>query len=391
MPVLHFYLPKKIFLSKRKVQLSKEFADHLKSNSEKLSRLLIKNDNKDSIDNLTLMCVSFFSTHSESITTGCPWNYANIGDRLQNGINNYIENSFEEKIVILVIFYRFITEHIINVPEMEYSQRNHISRLLKRSIESFETNDSEFLSIRYHAIEIMPLTLLSIKNSAKTSAISLQLDAVKSTLDNHTQFTGDINAIRKTINNWDEQYNEKELRIQSLNKELKDLSSNYNFANLSHGFEGLLNSKKFSLHINTFLLIIFSLILITPPIYSIVKSLGSLESTINHSHDFISFFYDFFPFVALDFFILFFYRVSLNTRKEITTQIVQLELRRSLCQFIESYSEKSKELHASTPKLLEKFENLIFSGLTTESANVPTTFDGIEQISNLIKTLKSTP
>lgn len=65
--------------------------------------------------------------------------------------------------------------------------------------------------------------------------------------------------------------------------------------------------------------------------------------------------------------------------------MVQIELRKTLCQFIQNYSDYSKNIKEKDANSLEKFENLIFSGLVTNEDKLPSTFDGIEQLTKLIK------
>nr|WP_202819706.1 hypothetical protein [Thaumasiovibrio occultus] len=67
---------------------------------------------------------------------------------------------------------------------------------------------------------------------------------------------------------------------------------------------------------------------------------------------------------------------------------MQLELRQTLCQFIQSYADYAKEIKAKDGASLEKFENLIFSGILADSDKVPSTFDGLEQIGAMLKSIK---
>lgn len=68
---------------------------------------------------------------------------------------------------------------------------------------------------------------------------------------------------------------------------------------------------------------------------------------------------------------------------------MQLELRMTLCQFIQSYAEKSKELKVVNKEGFEKFENLIFSSIVSSDEKIPSTFDGMEHITNFVKNFKS--
>ncbi|MFC6168109.1 hypothetical protein [Acinetobacter terrestris] len=61
----------------------------------------------------------------------------------------------------------------------------------------------------------------------------------------------------------------------------------------------------------------------------------------------------------------------------------------TLCQFIQSYAEKSKELKEHNKEGFEKFESLIFSSIVSSDDRIPSTFDGMEQLSSLLKNFKS--
>ena len=71
--------------------------------------------------------------------------------------------------------------------------------------------------------------------------------------------------------------------------------------------------------------------------------------------------------------------------KSIKSQIMQLELRMTLCQFIQNYAEKSKELKELNKEGFEKFESLIFSTIVSSDDKIPNTLDGIESLTNLVK------
>ena len=63
-----------------------------------------------------------------------------------------------------------------------------------------------------------------------------------------------------------------------------------------------------------------------------------------------------------------------------------------LVEFIDLNTNKieySTKIKKQDPSALEKFESLIFSRITSNSESLPSTFDGLEQISKLIKNLKT--
>ena len=92
--------------------------------------------------------------------------------------------------------------------------------------------------------------------------------------------------------------------------------------------------------------------------------------------------------IALEVILLYFFRVVLSQFRSVKGQLLQLDLRVALCQFIQSYAEYSASIKAQDGNALAKFEALIFSGLVTDESGIPSTFDGAEQIANLIRSVR---
>ncbi|MDC5654669.1 hypothetical protein OFM86_16875, partial [Acinetobacter baumannii] len=86
--------------------------------------------------------------------------------------------------------------------------------------------------------------------------------------------------------------------------------------------------------------------------------------------------------------IFYFVRVSLQHVRSIQSQMMQLELRMALCQFIYNYAEDSETLHRKNKEGFEKFENIIFSSIVSSDDKIPSTFDGVEQIAKIIEAIK---
>ncbi len=61
----------------------------------------------------------------------------------------------------------------------------------------------------------------------------------------------------------------------------------------------------------------------------------------------------------------------------------------TLCQFVQSYAEYSKKISKDGPKLLEKFESIVFSGIKMDSKELPGTFDGLDQVTEFLKQLRA--
>lgn len=377
-------MSKETFKADLKMQASMLF-DHLrkiKSNPESMQQY-------SELDDLVFDCCVFLLDSVNSLVDNCEHSYISVGESLIKRISAYASLSVRDRIFLIVTFYRFFYEHAIVVPNYVSGDRLSLCATLKEYIERYETDDSLLLSSKYYVLNIFPVMLVDSRVSGQFNTFTDEHQKIIKELSKYKDSDAKVSEVLTQLATWDQRTNENFKRVDALNIELKNLSSSYNFANISHGFQNLLNSKKSDLNLNSTLLLILSLVLVCPPIAAIYVGVDFEPNVYKSSSYYISALVSYIPFVVLDFFILYFFRISLSTRKEIATQIVQLELRKSLCQFIESYSEKSKEMSATTPKLLEKFETLIFSGLTTDPANIPTTFDGFEQLANTIKSFKS--
>ncbi|SNV77484.1 hypothetical protein [Haemophilus pittmaniae] len=181
---------------------------------------------------------------------------------------------------------------------------------------------------------------------------------------------------------------EKEEKVKTLASKLEEQKIGFNFVGLSKGFENLLSKKRISKWTSFSIMTIFCILLITVPIVFIGGRFLNWLSEYNINWNDIGWEHTL-PIFGLEFVLIYFFRVVLTHYNSIQTQIMQIELRQSLCQFIQSYGDYAKEIKEKDGASLEKFENLIFSSILSTPDKVPSTFDGLEQLSNLIKNLKS--
>lgn len=95
------------------------------------------------------------------------------------------------------------------------------------------------------------------------------------------------------------------------------------------------------------------------------------------------------PLISIEVVLVYFFRIILLNHRSIEAQKIQIELRKTLCQFIQSYAEYAAKIKTQDSASLEKFENLIFSGILSNPEKLPSTFDGLDQIGELVKKVKS--
>jgi len=167
--------------------------------------------------------------------------------------------------------------------------------------------------------------------------------------------------------------------IDRLERSLTNIKNAFNFVGLSKGFENILIKKERSRNITFAGLVAFSIILLFPISYECYYFFTT-KSDIN--------WVGFLPVIGLELILIYLFRVILSNYFSLQTQIMQLELRQTLCQFIQSYVEYAQEIKNLDKEALEKFENLIFSGIVLNSDKIPGTFDGVESLASLVQALK---
>lgn len=188
------------------------------------------------------------------------------------------------------------------------------------------------------------------------------------------------------IQKWEENFLDKYNLVKELEERLEKNKQTYDFVLLNAGFKNLYDQKKVDLknpERNSKWL--FRIILIIPIIEILFFGyLIANEITINST----TIWYMVIPSISLILFMLYFYRINLQEVRSVKSQMMQLELRMALCQFIHNYAEDSEKLHAKNRVGFEKFENIIFSPLVSSDDKIPTTFDGMEQLAKMVDVFK---
>jgi len=87
--------------------------------------------------------------------------------------------------------------------------------------------------------------------------------------------------------------------------------------------------------------------------------------------------------------MLYFFRILLKNFYSTEAQLLQLRLRLAVCRFIQGYGTfVAKQRADAGEHAFEKFETMIFAGISADPEKVPSQFDGLEQLVNLFKAVK---
>lgn len=308
----------------------------------------------------------FFDQH-------CGTNIEWIGQQFIGQLTEFPSTTAEKRTSLLIsIFtsaYRFLCE-------LDFSQPGDLSFEL-RSIRNFvEENLEKFLGVErqqlVYANYVMPANIT--KRLIQSPAL-IEFKAFAETAKT-------ASALKEE---WDKELKAKSAEIEALREGLGRVKTTYNFVGLVQGFENLASAKKRERLRSFISLLVLGVLMVAPVAAQLWFTMSHIETIESHRNTLI---YSLPPLLALEVILLYFFRVVLLHFRGVSTQMLQINLRISLCQFIQSYSEYSTGIKKQDASALEKFESLIFSGITSDSGSLPSTFDGVEQIAKLVNSIR---
>jgi ABC-type sugar transport system permease subunit len=205
-------------------------------------------------------------------------------------------------------------------------------------------------------------------------------------IESFKEFSEKVEEAKKIKEVWEKNLNEKRDEINKIKNKLEEYQTGFNFVGLYKGFENLSKDKKKEEKKLFWSLIIMGIVILAPLFVEIGISMSGL-----YKGQALSFerFIVVLPLLSIEIILIYFFRIILHNHRSVKVQKMQILLRQTLCQFIQSYSEYAMKIKEKDPSALEKFENLIFRGVMENPEKLPSTYDGIEQIGKLVRSMKS--
>ncbi len=304
----------------------------------------------------------------------CTFNIEEIGDQFLQWLDDFEQDKVKPIYVdsIYSNSYRFLCEFDFLISTDK--ELNNELRLIKNKIRNdiAEMDDKTRSEIIY-ASYIMPANI--VKRLINDTNIGAFKDFEEKKVE-----------AEKLKEKWDEEIKSKELIVATLKDKLEKYKIGFNFVGLYQGFSILAEKKKKEAFLLFCSLIMMGILILIPLIAEIIFAVTNLYGDKGLGIDHIIVLI---PIISIEIILIYFFRVILLNHRSVKAQIMQIELRQTLCQFIQSYTDYSSEIKKQDDKALEKFENLIFSGVLSDPEKFPSIFDGIEQIGNLIKNIKN--
>jgi len=195
------------------------------------------------------------------------------------------------------------------------------------------------------------------------------------------EFDAKHGALENVIAELDTKLTKSTEDVNKLHDALKSYKDAFNFVGLHKGFDDIAKSKRVTARISMALMTLLAVLMVAPFVWKLWNILHGVPMTGAGIELLVAL-------LGYDLLLLYFFRILFHGYKSVKGQLVQLDLRRAVCQFIQSYAEYAVKIKGDNPALLEKFEALVFSGIVTNEDNIPSTFDGLEQMVKLLDKVK---
>lgn len=337
----------------------------------KIDGLVPENDFEKQRNSLIRLVVGSMENKPSQWDEFCQINIQWIGDHFINRLaDEEIELSKERLDDICSMCFRFLFELYLSIKNDLAIEFETARRFVFNNVDLFDHSAKEQIE---YAIRDMPINIF------KTIANSDAIDSLKN-------FNAVSANAKKLKDEWDSDLAAREMRVDSLKKSLSKYENAFNFVGLYQGFDELSVEKKKERDGLLLWLRVLSVLIVSPIIAELIIVYQHLDNIAAVKDGILV---SIFPTISLVAVSIYYFRVLLFNYKSVKSQLLQIELRKTLCRFIQHYSEYSSDIKKKDAGSLDRFENIIFSGIVTDDGCLPSTFDGMDQIEKLIKTLKS--
>ena len=308
-----------------------------------------------------------FDKYSEA---NVEWVGSDMIDRMRR-FSRYSEGEHAGEIfVIFSIVYQFLCEIEFMAPEsFIYAKALEI---LGDVDERFETIQGLLKKRIVFARYLMPAQIT--KKFLRDHAINDYYD-----------FNLKVEDASRFMDRWREDFDKQKKDIEELERSAKNIAATFNFVGLVNGFRRLAEEKKNEKKWSLGTLLVLVLLMVAPPIVQISYIFNNMELVASNKGVLL---YALPAILAIEVVLIYLFRVVLVQFRSVKAQILQIDLRMSLCQFIQSYADYSIKIKEKDPNALAKFESLVFSGISPDNEGIPSTFDGVEQLANFIKSIR---
>lgn len=302
----------------------------------------------------------------------CKNNIRLVGDKLFGYLSNISAKPSKAKMdLICSTCFRFLVEYELSCNVITDNWFGEVRDQVLLEISSFEEVAKRQL---LYACYSMPIFVFK---EAASSGVVESLQGFSSVCDEAKKLKGD----------WDKELADKESSVKALEDSLGQYKQAFNFVGLYEGFDQLSKDKyeeKASL-VKT--LTWLSVAIITFPLIFEGLLLYFNKDSIDAAKGFLAI--ASIPAISITVLLLYYFRILLFNYKSVKSQILQIDLRKTLCRFIQHYSKHSSDMRKNDAASLSMFESIIFSPIVSDESILPSTYEGVDQLTKALKSLKA--
>lgn len=320
---------------------------------------------------LSRQIIGYIHKEPESWDNRCTFNIKHVGEQFLQWLRDVDFSKMRDIDHIYSMSYRFLCEFDFLVgPDRELSMElRHIREKIQEDVAEMADNVRSQI---IYASFVMPA------NIAKEFINDANIGVFK----DFEQKKQEAVTLKEQ---WDKEIESKKIESNRLKEKLDEYKIAFNFVGLYKGFLELTGKKSKEALWLFRSLIIMGFFILAPLVGEIILTSQGFYKELSTDIDRLMVFL---PILSLEIILIYFFRVILLNYRSVKAQVMQIELRQTLCQFIQSYADYSAKIKKQDGMALEKFESLIFSGILSDPEKLPSTFDGVEQLGNFIKSMK---
>lgn len=291
-------------------------------------------------------------------------------------LNNITSEKFEEEWTnILTDIFRFCKEFELRSGIYIQDIKSFLSYYTKEYI----TSGSDVNPQIYYALTKMPLEIMEQIYLKKYDDFKDNIDSEINTIIENKLPNKKVEIDRIKDDN------------DNYVKLLKGFKQEFSFLSLNQAFNKLEKSKQSSKYFSLAILSVLALIIVCIPyFYGKSFSTETFNLAFNNKDSSMSLFILFsglIPMIFIESIFIYYFKIVLNKYNSITDQIVQLETKQAIMQFIESYINYKKDNNIKHEEM-SKFEEIIFSQISPNLKDIPNSPDIVSIIDGISKAVK---
>ncbi|WP_339069694.1 hypothetical protein WIN67_17895 [Pseudomonas idahonensis] len=319
----------------------------------------------DFMKRFVFLALRDFQVRSEEYDRECQYNKSVFHSRFIDFLLNY-DGGDSKLASLFCVCYRFVCEfEVVSPTDLSGSVSSAKMNLVGVDFEEYQEAKEQYL---WANSQMLVQILRRFFNNPDVRGFS--------------SFSENIKVAKSEIERFDAAYIKKVERISELEQRLQRSEQGYNFANLNEGFSRLKISKIREKNVTLILLWFSGLALLSGPLF---KIFGLLPERLGE----YALVVDFLVILGFELLLIYYFRIFLHNFRSLKLQILQVDLRMTLCSFIESYSDFAVKTRKDDKEVLLKFEQIIFSEVSSGDTAIPSVFDGIEHVSSVFGKIKA--